>query len=71
MMADQIGLYSSKMTALLSTLLQSDGKVLIYHNDVNLTGVLTIKELLIYNGYVEGESQFNAQSVCFKCGRRI
>ena len=44
--------YSSKLSYLLHLLLTTKGKVIIYHNDVSGTGILTIKEMLVYNGFL-------------------
>lgn len=49
---DNLQKYSSKLYYIRELLLNTTGKVIIYHNNVSGTGILTIKEMLIYNGFL-------------------
>jgi len=51
-------------------LLQNDqGKMLVYHNSVHMSGVLFIQEMLKQNGFIDEISSPNENTLCQVCGR--
>lgn len=60
--------YNTMVINLISLLKNKGGKTLIYHNNVNMSGVLFIGEILLMNGFVNDTIPFNNSSLCSLCG---
>ncbi len=78
--AANIGKYSSKYAKLLSVLHdiiasakgdpEATQKCLIYHGNINMSGVLTIQELLRENGFLNEYHDPVETTICMVCGKR-
>ena len=68
-----IGKYSTKYEILVEEMIdlldnKKTGKVLIYHHYVNTSGILTIKELFLQNGFIDATSTALSNTRCVICG---
>jgi hypothetical protein len=66
--------YSTKYYEMLDQLLSSIrlglGKIFLYHNMVQISGVLFIQELLKANGIIDETSNANDETLCSICGQK-
>lgn len=67
---------ATKYKKMLSLLIESrkgllQGKTIIYHKHINVTGVIYIGEILRYNGYVEYGNLPKDDSICLKCDKKM
>lgn len=68
---DNIGKYSSKYEKLINTIIEDckvEGKSIIYHDRVRISGVLLIHELLRHNGILKDGENSNSNTLCSYCG---
>lgn len=69
---DTISKYSSKYTRLIDLIWQNlrnrEGKVIISHQYVKISGVVAIREILRKNGIIDEYSQPSESTLCSKCG---
>lgn len=61
--------YATAMKDIIYLLQMDQGKMLIYHNSVQMSGVLFIQEMLKQNGFVDETSSSNENTLCQLCGR--
>ena len=61
--------YATAMKDIQHLLKMDQGKMLIYHNSVQMSGVLFIQEMLKQNGFVDETSNPNENTFCQICGR--
>ncbi len=62
--------YSDKYYKMLEHLEKSEGKVLIYHEFINGTGVKMIEQILLVNGYISINAIPNENTICL-CGKKM
>lgn len=61
--------YATAMKDIRYLLQHDQGKMLIYHNSVIMSGVLFIQEMLKQNGFIDENSSPNDDTLCQFCGR--
>lgn len=61
--------YATAMKDIRYLLQHDQGKMLIYHNSVHMSGVLFIQEMLKQNGFIDETSSPNENTLCQICGR--
>jgi S-ribosylhomocysteine lyase LuxS involved in autoinducer biosynthesis len=65
---------SNKYYKMLKNILQliknRSGKVMIYHNYVNMSGVLFIKEIFLRNGFIDEYMNSAPNTICSICGEK-
>lgn len=61
--------YATAMKDIRYLLEMDQGKMLIYHNSVQMSGVLFIQEMLKQNGFIDETSSPNENTLCQICGR--
>lgn len=75
MQRDKLEKYCTKYTYLLDELLRNlregSGKVLLVHQYVKMSGIMFIREMLLRNGYIEGDSGPVDSTLCVHCGERM
>lgn len=69
----EIGKYSTKYEKLITEILDNIGsdknqKTMIYHNNVKMSGVLLLQELLRVNGFIDEYSEPASDTICALCG---
>jgi hypothetical protein len=64
-----LGMYSGKYHRMVTDLTAMDGKVFIYHNMVQGTGVQFIGEILLRNGYISEFASSSDTTRCAVCGK--
>jgi hypothetical protein len=73
MKKENIKKYSNKNYQLLECLHQlikkDSGKVFIYHNNVHISGVLFIQEMLLKNGFLDEFGNSHDNTLCVICGK--
>jgi len=73
MLEDNIKNYSTKYFKLLllikDMVKNKKGKIFIYHNFVNNSGVIFIQEMLKINGYLDKSSTSTSNTICTICGK--
>ena len=60
--------YNTMVINLINTLKNKGGKTLIYHNNVSMSGVLFIGEILLMNGFITDNVPINSNTLCSLCG---
>jgi len=60
--------YYSMMNDIISLIKKNDGKLFIYHNYVNMSGVVFIKEILLRNGIIDENMGSVNNTLCSICG---
>jgi hypothetical protein len=68
---DNIGKYSTKYHGLITDILNTftkTGKIMIFHYNVQLSGVVLIQEILRVNGFIEESEEVNNTTLCVVCG---
>jgi len=60
--------YATAMKDIIYLLKHNQGKMLVYHNSVHMSGVLFIQEMLKYNGFIDETSSPNENTLCQICG---
>lgn len=60
--------YNKMIIDLMALLKNKKGKTLIYHNNVNMSGVMLISEILLMNGFINDNIPFNSNTLCSLCG---
>jgi hypothetical protein len=60
--------YFTMMTDIVNLIKNQQGKIMIYHNYVNMSGVLFIKEILMRNGVIDEYMGSAANTLCSICG---
>jgi hypothetical protein len=61
--------YATAMKDIRYLLQHDQGKMLVYHNNVHMSGVLFIQEMLKQNGFIDETSSPNENTLCQICGR--
>ena len=62
------GKYFALMTDIIDMIKNRQGKIMIYHNYVNMSGVLFIKEIMLRNGIIDEYMGSAANTLCSICG---
>lgn len=74
LLEQNLGQYSAKMLELLillkSLLKPRTGKVFVYHNVVNISGVRFIEQILLANGFLSVDQAETNDTLCTVCGVR-
>lgn len=68
---DTLRKYTTKYHEMLKKLISMIGsgkKVIVYHHYVHMSGILHINQILIYNGFVEGDTTPTGNTRCILCG---
>lgn len=68
---NNIGMYSNKYHGLISDILKTftkTGKIMIFHYNVQLSGIILIQEILRMNGFIEESEEVNNTTLCVICG---
>jgi hypothetical protein len=60
--------YFTMMTDIINLIKDRQGKIMIYHNYVNMSGVLFIKEILMKNGVIDEYMGSAVNTLCSICG---
>jgi hypothetical protein len=60
--------YFTVMTDIVNLIKNHQGKIMIYHNYVNMSGVLFIKEILLRNGFIDEYMGSASNTLCSICG---
>lgn len=60
--------YHTILTDVLDIIKKRQGKMFIYHNFVNMSGVLFIREILLRNGIIDEYMGSSANTLCSICG---
>jgi hypothetical protein len=63
--------YAYVLDELLRNLREDGGKVLLVHQYVKMSGIMFIREMLLRNGYIEGDSGPVDNTLCVLCGDRM
>lgn len=66
--------YSIKYHTMLSDLIKivkKPGKIMIFHYNVQMSGVILIQEILKMNGFIEYDSEPNNSTLCVVCNKTI
>lgn len=61
--------YFAMMRDILKIIHNRQGKIMIYHNYVNMSGVLFIKEILMRNGIIDEYMGSTGNTLCSICGK--
>ena len=61
--------YAAVIDAVMDVIHNQKGKIFIYHNDVHMSGVLFIEQVLIAHGFIDEFSASVANTLCMKCGK--
>lgn len=70
---ENIGKYSTKYHDLLVSVLdliksKSNGKIMVFHYNVQLSGVVLLQELFKMNGFIDETAEPNNSTLCVVCG---
>lgn len=57
------------MDYIFNNIKNNNGKMFIYHNDVNIIGIKLIEQLILLNGILDENSLPNNNTLCFYCGK--
>ena len=81
LLQDRIGTYSQKYAKMIEKVFEIIAtyesnpdkmqKMWIYHNNIKMSGVILIQELLRVNGFADEYSDPNDHTVCAVCGKRM
>lgn len=63
--------FSGKYYKLIELLHQMEGKALIYHNNVRMSGVLLVKELLLRNHFIDEFADPTDDTLCYRCNKPL
>ena len=61
--------YAAVIDAVMEAIQTRKGKIFIYHNDVHMSGVLFIEQVLIAHGFIDEFSASVANTLCMRCGK--
>lgn len=61
--------YAAVIDAVMDVIQTRKGKIFIYHNDVHMSGVLFIEQVLIAHGFIDEFSASVANTLCMRCGK--
>jgi hypothetical protein len=68
-LADISPKYSKMIENIKNNIKNRCGKIFIYHNDIHMSGVMFIQEILLYNGIIGENDASSDGTLCFECCR--
>ena len=61
--------YFTMLTNILNIIKERKGKIMIFHNFVEVSGTLFIREILLRNGILDEEASISPNTLCSICGK--